>query len=82
MLITCHLRCYNRQHFSDIFDHIVGGIVALLNFKSMTTLMHSKGSKFHLTLNTFMSTAEHVRNLKVVSVLYSLEVKPSFLIKV
>ena len=51
-----------KQHFSDNFDHIVGGIDALLNFKTMTTLitlMHSKESKFHLTLNTFMSTAEH-----------------------
>ena len=45
----------------------------------MTILMHSKGSNCHLTLNTFMSIAEHVRHLtdlKVVSVLYSLEVKP------
>ena len=50
-------------------------------YLSMTTLMYSKGAKCHLTLNTFMSVAEHVRHLKVVSVLYSLEVKPSFLIK-
>ena len=36
---------------------------------------------FPSTFNTFMSIAEQVRHLKVVSVLYSLEVKPSFLIK-
>ena len=40
-------------------------------YLSMTTLMHSKGSKCHLTLNTFMSIAEHIRHLKVISVLYS-----------
>ena len=51
------------------------------SFLSMTILMHSKGKNCHLTLNTFMSIAEHVRHLKVVSGLYSLEVKPSFLRK-
>ena len=47
----------------------------------MTSLMHSKGSNCHLTLNMFISIAEHVRHLKMVSVLYSSEVKLSFLTK-
>ena len=34
---------------------------------SMTILMHLKGSDCHLILNTFMSIAEHIRHLKVVS---------------
>ena len=50
-------------------------------YLAVATVMHSKGSKCHLTLITFMSIAEHVRHLNVVSGLYSLEVKPSFLIK-
>ena len=50
-------------------------------YLSMTILMRSKRSNCHLTLNTFMSIVEHVKHLKVVSVLYSLEVKPSFLRK-
>ena len=36
-------------------------------YLSMTTLMHSKESNCHLTLNTFTSIVEYIRHLKVVS---------------